>query len=288
MPKVLVLGSNGMLGSQVFETLRDRKIDTYSTRTKPDEPRDFQFRFGIDNLEQIVSKISDLDYVVNCIGAIPQRNTEPGNFKINWELPLLLQNLAEKIGFKVIQIATDCAFDGLAGEYSEADSRSAKDAYGESKVLGEVLSSQFMHIRCSIIGIDNEGRSLYSWLISHDKNSVVTGYVNHIWNGVTTLAFANVVAGIIQNDSFASGMHHLVPSSTETKYELLRQIAKSENRQDLTIVPHVTETKVDRTLTTIDPDLNKKLWKYGGYDPIPTVRDLVIDFGFRNNEKRHK
>ena len=288
MSKVLVLGSNGMLGSQVFETFKDRKIDTYSTKTNPDGPRDFQFRFGIDDLEQIIFEIPNLDYIINCIGAIPQRNPQSENFELNWELPLLLQNLSDKIGFKVIQIATDCAFDGLIGGYSEADARSAKDAYGKSKVLGEVLSSQFMHIRCSIIGNDKEAKSLYSWLVSHDENAVVTGYTNHIWNGVTTLAFANVAAGIIINESFVSGIHHLVPLSIVTKYELLELILKSENRRDLTIIPYKTVMKVDRTLTTINPNLNQELWKHGGYDPIPTVRDLVCEFGFRNIEKRNK
>jgi dTDP-4-dehydrorhamnose reductase len=286
--KILVLGANGMLGSQVVETLKHKKIEVYSTKTNPDKLMDFQYRFGIDDLEQIIYKIPDLDYVLNCIGAIPQRDTRPENFKINWELPLLLKALADKIGFKVIQIATDCAFDGLIGKYSETDSATPIDAYGESKVLGEVRSQRFMHIRCSIIGNDKESRSLYSWLISHEENSVVTGYINHIWNGVTTLAFAKVVTGIVLNESFVPGIHHLVPSSTVTKYELLGLIAKSENRLDLSVVPHMTEAKVDRTLTTIDPRLNQELWEYGGYSPIPSVSDLVTEFGLRNSEKRHK
>lgn len=288
MFKILVLGANGMLGSQVIETLKQKKINVYSTKINPDKLMVFQYRFGIDDLEQIISKIPNLDYVLNCIGTIPQRDTRPENFKINWELPLLLQDLADKIGFKVIQIATDCAFDGLVGKYSEADSTTAKDAYGESKVLGEVRSPRFMHIRCSIIGNDKDGRSLHSWLISHEENSVVTGYINHIWNGVTTLAFAKVIAGIILNKAFVPGVHHLVPSSTVSKFELLSLIARSENRQDLSIVPHMSETKVDRTLTTIDPRLNQELWEYGGYSPIPSVSDLVTEFGLRNSEKRHR
>jgi dTDP-4-dehydrorhamnose reductase len=285
---VLVLGANGMLGSQVVETLKHNKINVYFTKTNTDEPINFQYRYGIDDLEQIISKIPDLDYVFNCIGAIPQRVTKPENFKINWELPLLLQNLAEKIGFKVIQIASDCAFDGLTGKYSEEDLTSAKDAYGESKVLGEIISPKFMHIRCSVIGNDEQSRSLRSWLISHDKNSVVAGYINHFWNGVTTLSFAKVAAGIVLNDSFVPGIHHLVPSSIVTKYELLKLIARSENRQDLSILPHKTKTKVDRTLTTLAPDLNQALWKLGGYDLIPSVEDLVIEFAFRNTEKERR
>jgi dTDP-4-dehydrorhamnose reductase len=116
----------------------------------------------------------------------------------------------------------------------------------------------------------------------------VTGYINHFWNGVTTLSFAKVAAGIVLNNSFVPGVHHLVPSSIVTKYELLKLIAKSENRQDLSILPHKTRTKVDRTLTTLAPDLNQALWKHGGYDLIPSVEDLVIEFAFRNTEKERR
>ena len=282
---VLVLGSNGMLGSQVFETMRLSKVNVYSTKRNPEKPGDFQYRFGVDDLGEIISKVPDLNYVLNCIGAIPQRKTNPEDFRINWELPFLLENLAKKFDFKVIQIATDCAFDGFNGTYSESAITSAKDSYGESKVLGEVISPNFMHIRCSIIGNDKEARSLHSWLLSHGENSTVAGYTNHIWNGITTLAFAKVVTGIVLNDSFVPGIHHLVPSSSVTKFELLELISKAESRYDLSIVPHETGTKVDRTLSTTSPRLNQELWNHGGYDLVPSVKDLVAEFGFLNRER---
>ncbi len=288
VPKVLVMGANGMLGSQVVEIMKHKEIEVYSTKKNIQEPTDFQYRFGIDNLEHIISKIPNLEYVINCIGAIPQRNASSESFRINAKLPRKLQDLSNDFNFKVIQIATDCAFDGLKGRYSENDVTDAIDAYGASKILGEIKSLNFMHIRCSIIGNDRESRSLYSWLLSHKEDSVVTGYTNHFWNGVTTLAFANVVSGIVLSSSFKPGIHHLVPSSSVTKYELLEIIRNFELRTDLLIIPHETNTKVDRTLTTIDMRFNQEMWKYGGYRSVPTVKNLVNEFAFLNSEKRRK
>ena len=284
--RVLVLGANGMLGSQVIETMKQNEIELYWTKRKVEAPKELQYRFGIDDLGQLISKIPNLGYVINCIGAIPQRNLNPENFKINWELPNLLETLSKKFNFKVIQIATDCAFDGSRGRYSETDLPDAKDNYGASKVLGEIRSSNFMHIRCSIIGNDNEGRSLYSWLLSQKENSIVSGYTNHFWNGITTLSFAKIVTGIVSGNKFMPGIYHLVPSSSVTKYELLGLISSSENRQDLSVLPYETHEKIDRTLTTTNLSLNEDMWKYGGYEFVPSVNDLVHEFATLNRGKR--
>lgn len=283
---ILVLGAKGMLGSQVIETIKLNEIELYWTKRKIETPKDLLYRFSIDDLEQLVSKIPNLEYVINCIGAIPQRNSAVENFKVNWELPNLLEILSKKFNFKVIQIATDCVYDGSSGKYSETDLPNAEDCYGASKALGEICSSNFMHLRCSIIGNDNEGKSLYSWLLSHKENAIVNGYTNHFWNGITTLSFAKIVNGIVLNYKFTPGTYHLVPSSSVSKYELLGLISSSENRQDLNILPYETHEKIDRTLTTVNLSLNDELWKYGGYEFVPSVKDLVHEFATLNGEKR--
>ena len=57
--------------------------------------------------------------------------------RINW-----LQ-LQIKPALKVIQIATDCVFDGLKGNYTEDDKHNAIDVYGKTKSLGEVSADNF-------------------------------------------------------------------------------------------------------------------------------------------------
>jgi dTDP-4-dehydrorhamnose reductase len=277
-----------MLGSQVFEILRRKDFEIFSTTRDLEKKDNLQYRFGVDDLANLILKIPGLDYVVNCLGAIPQRNKDSENFKINWEVPSSLKHLAEKFNFKVIQIATDCAYDGDKGNYSEADSPNPKDEYGISKLLGEVISPNFMHLRCSIIGNDKESSSLYSWLLSNQKDSVIRGYTNHLWNGVTTLAFAKIVSGIVSNNHFIPGLHHLVPSSSVTKFQLLQLISEAENRSDLSIVPFETKVNIDRTLTTTNQSLNQELWKYGGYQAVPSVVDLVNEFALLNSERREE
>jgi dTDP-4-dehydrorhamnose reductase len=286
--EVLVLGSNGLLGSQVVKALMSANIQFIETQRQKLSSSLIQYRFEKDDLSQILLSYPSIKYIVNCIGVIPQRNFNSNLYDVNWKLPSLLETLSNQYGFRIIQIATDCVYDGSRGFYSEADSPNPIDAYGKSKLLGEIESQSFMHLRCSIIGKDRDSRSLYSWLLSHSMNSRVNGYTNHIWNGITTLAFSRITAGIIQNDSFFPGTHHLVPSTSVSKYELLKLIAIAENRLDLEIIPYEDKVRVDRTLATLKQAQNRGLWKLGGYDSIPSIQEMVSEFGLLNQGKRYQ
>lgn len=283
--EVLVLGSDGLLGSQVVKTFTSAKIEFIATQRKKQVSRALQYSFEKDDLSQILSNHPSIKYVINCIGVIPQRNLDSNFYQINWQLPELLETLSHEYELKVIQIATDCVYDGSRGSYSEIDSPNSIDEYGKSKLLGEIQSQNFMHLRCSIIGKDRECKSLYSWVLSHPVNSQVNGYINHIWNGISTLAFSRIAVGIIQTNSFFSGVHHVIPSTSVSKYQLLKLIASAENRLDLEIIPFRDKVSVDRTLTTLNQAKNRDLWKLGGYDSVPSIEELVSEFGLLNYEK---
>lgn len=285
--EVLVLGADGMLGSQMVGILNSNGIESVATERVNENSTNLRYEFGTDDLSKIISKFPNLKYVINCIGAIPQRISNSKGFRVNSELPLILEALSVNYGLKVIQIATDCVFDGLKGGYSENDLTNARDSYGISKALGEIVGPNFMHLRCSIIGRDKGSRSLYSWLLSHEKSSVVLGYTNHSWNGVTTLAFSRIVSGIISRGHFLPGTHHVVPLTSVTKYQLLKLIADAENRPDLLIIPHETNQKVNRTLSTINQPLNLSLWNDGGYSRIPSIEELVVEFSSLSKEREN-
>ena len=89
--RVLVLGHKGMLGHMVVKYLTQNSIKVVTTDTRwPKSP------FSLD---------MELDYVINCIGAIPQRTD---NFNVNWQLPIWLDLHAP---CRVIHPGTDCEMD---------------------------------------------------------------------------------------------------------------------------------------------------------------------------------
>ena len=70
---ILILGHKGMLGHMVEQTLR--KGDTFNISTT-------NIRFP--NWEP--DMFDEIDIVINCIGAIPQKTK---SFDINWQIPML-------------------------------------------------------------------------------------------------------------------------------------------------------------------------------------------------------
>ena len=120
--------------------------------------------------------------------------------------------------------------------------------------------------------------SLLEWILSQEKNSQVNGFTNHIWNGLTTYHFANLVSGVIESKEFLSGTFHVIPSGTISKYELLKSITANFQRPDLIINKFEAPIAVDRTLATLNPAFNSRIWARAGYDIIPSIEDMVSEY----------
>lgn len=261
----------------VFVTLRDKK--------KCDNISKFYFDANEDaeeNLSRIISDVSP-EYIVNCIGVIKQVVDESkvkdrlSLIKVNAELPHLIASVIENSSIRVIQIATDCVFNGQDGNYSEQSNHNAEDLYGITKSIGEIDSLNFLNLRCSIIGteIDSKG-SLLSWVLSQEKGAAISGYVDHYWNGITTLAFGKIVLGLINKGTWEAGTWHIVPADQLTKCQLVTLIAEKFDRGDLCIKPVTASTAINRTLITTSPENSAELWVGGGYSEVPKI-DFLID-----------
>ena len=267
--KLAVLGSTGMLGSMLVGYLGAYfKVETpiFDATTLYDE--------------ELRKTISGCQWVINAIGAIPQRCKDDFKFrKLNACFPARLARAAENTGSKVIQIATDCIYDGKRGDYTEADAASPVDIYGDSKLQGEIVSDNMFHLRCSIIGPETHGKSLLGWFLNQPRNATIQGYINHKWNGITTLHFAKICEGIFIYDLPLPHIQHIVPADSISKYDLLLLFAKYFNREDIIIERKVARHSVYRTLATTNNILNSKLWEQAGYSWPPTIAQMIEELG---------
>ena len=217
MKKVLVLGGTGMLGAACLEVLKKNK-DLLVTGTSRSE------RQGLVKFDAISSNLSELiesqnpDWIINCIGVIKPHINEKDSgsilnaIEVNSIFPATLANISEELNIKVIQIATDCVYSGRIGGYNETELHDAEDVYGKTKSLGEVISSNVMHLRVSIIGPElGRSTSLLEWFRNQPHGQELNGFTDHLWNGVTTYHFARICEGIVSSDNFKSGLHHIIP-----------------------------------------------------------------------------
>ena len=232
--KILVLGAHGMLGYMVVKILADDPhFSVLGTQSqKKGQWLYFNALNGIEPLKKIFSH-QQFDYCMNCIG-MTKNNIDEDNtvsvakaIRINALFPHELSSVAAQYGTRVIQISSDGVFSGQNRFYDENSPCDCQDVYGRTKVLGEVNAPNFLNIRCSIIGPSPLKRSgLYEWFRSQPDGAKIKGYTNHIWNGVTTLQFAQLCRTIIRENMFAqmrktSKVFHFAPNEELSKYELL-------------------------------------------------------------------
>lgn len=194
--KVMILGHKGMLGHMVHKYLASQNVEIQICK----------YRWPSMEMKNHI-KNSNIDFVVNCIGAIPQRRTK---FNINYELPIWLDQNAP---CKVIHPGTDC---------------DDNDSYGISKrkatdyIVIEGLQTKI--IKTSILGTELEGNaSLLEWFLSQEGE--VDGYTKAIWTGNTTLEWSKYCYDImLEWNSFK--IETILQGETISKYNLLKTISQ--------------------------------------------------------------
>ena len=202
--KVFVLGHNGMLVHMVVKFLQSNNINVITT----------------DDRWPIIKKHIwefDGDYIINCIGSIPQKTKI---FSINYEIPIFLDLHSP---CKVIHPGTDSK---------------KEDKYGISKKIAANyiynLGKQTKVIKTSIIGPELRYKvNLLEWFLNQEGK--VIGYTKSMWNGNTTLEWAKQCLFLMENwenqDIFS-----ILENESISKYDLLNIIKEVFNKK-IEIIP---------------------------------------------------
>lgn len=207
--RILILGDSGMLGHMVKRYLNfntDYEIHTIK-----------EARFPSPDFKNLI--LNDYDYIINCIGSIPQRTKD---YTLNYELPIWLE---QNINTRIIHPGTDC----------EADN----DEYGISKKRArDFIVDEGTHtkiIKTSIIGPELNGNySLMDWFLSQEDE--VGGYTNIMWNGNTTLEWAKNCLNLINNWN-EYPVESILEGTCVSKFDLLHYISEVFEKQ-ITINPN--------------------------------------------------
>lgn len=287
MTRVLVLGSTGMLGHLVLKWLKDdTSLAVDGThRSTPIDALWFDASMGVRGLSTLGEQRGRYAYIINCIGMTKAKINEEDSrsirqaIAVNALFPHDLAAWAAERDTRVIHISTDGVFAGIAEAYLEDAPHDCTDVYGKTKSLGDVRTPDCLTLRCSIIGPDPSGKSgLLEWFKGQPEGKTLVGYTHHLWNGVTTLQFAELCRRIITQECFQtiwdeSPVHHFCPNLPVSKYDLL-QIFRSAFQKDVSITP-VGETlmPVRRILATHYHSI-KRLFGTG-FSMEQAVSDLV-------------
>jgi len=198
--EVLILGHNGMLGHMVKKYLLTKNVNVITTDTRWPESKD------------IIKKFNG-DYIINCIGSIPQKTD---TFDLNWEIPIWLDLNTD---VRIIHPGTDCESDNT-------DYGLSKNTSGE---YIRTVAKRTKSLKCSIIGPEiNSNSGLMEWFLSQEGE--VYGYTLAIWNGNTTLEWSKQCLKLMREwDNYSS--ETIIFSNTISKYMLLKQISNIFNKE---------------------------------------------------------
>ena len=237
--KVLVLGSAGLIGHQVYNYLKDSDNYELYNISYQNKIQDDTALLDARNEQVFIDKIISISprYIVNCIGIlIDGSNADPENsIFLNSYMPHRLTRLADKINAKLIHISTDCVFSGDKKEpYIETDEKDGRGVYAKTKGLGEVISDKHLTLRTSVVGpeLKNDGEELFHWFMG--QSGEIPGYKKAIWSGVTTTELAKAVKWSI--DHHITGLYHVTNNSSISKYGLL-QLFQKYTKKDINIKP---------------------------------------------------
>jgi dTDP-4-dehydrorhamnose reductase len=245
--KVLILGSTGMLGHQVYYLFKQKEefdIINVSYRNKLNEETIILDLNNKTALEELLTEHNP-DYIINCVGVlIKGANTNPANaIYLNSYLPHFLAEVGDKINAKLVHVSTDCVFSGEKGGYVEDDLKDGKDIYAKTKALGEVENTKHLTIRTSIIGpeLKTNGEGLFHWFMQQECEA--NGFTQAFWSGVTTTELAKVIYSALSQD--ISGLYHITNGQRINKFDLLN-LFNSATQKGLTI-HEVDGKKVDKS-----------------------------------------
>lgn len=254
--RLLILGGTGMLGHAAVSVLSE-DFDVIASVRDPRAAARFGLHAQLVTFEAGTNDIGDLldevqpDAVLNAIGLIkqlPEGQNPEAAIRLNALFPHEVANACAVREARLVHVSTDCVFSGALPQparYLEDDLPDARDVYGRSKLLGEVLEAPGLTLRTSIIGRELERTSgLLEWFAGRGGETL-TGFTAARFSGLTTRELARVIGRTLREHPQLTGVWHVAAQPID-KYTLLLKLREVLG-VDCEIVP-ADEPVINRAL----------------------------------------
>jgi dTDP-4-dehydrorhamnose reductase len=191
--------------------------------------------------------------IINCIAFndVDGAEADPdAAYALNGDFPGRLAELTRRMGAICVHYSTNYVFDGVKGEYEEADPPSPVSVYARSKHRGEQLvaanADRYYLIRTAVI-FGPKGSSEVSKKSFVDimlDLSTKTGTISAVNDEVNSITYApDLAEGTchLLHSNAPSGIYHLTNAGAASWYDLAQEIFRLTGRTiDLIPVPATT------------------------------------------------
>jgi len=240
--RILLIGSNGMLGQSVVEILKlrnDVELLLASAEDVSYFPEINYSKFDISNKKDVKNLIMTFypDFIINVAGYTNVDKCETEK-ELAWNINVngveYLAKYSVPSNAHLIHISTDYVFDGTEGPYSEVDLPNPISYYGRSKLAGENVIKRF-DIKSTILrtnvlfGATKFGRPdfvkwVFDSLTKNQKIKIVTDQINNP-TFIDDLALA--IVGIC--DSNKTGLYNIGGKELLNRFEFTKKISEYFN-----------------------------------------------------------
>lgn len=258
MKRILVTGSNGLLGQKITEnilfTKRAELIATSKGSNRyPDKEGYVYAPMDISDKKEMANVITSFkpDVIINTAAVtnvdIAEQNKELCR-NLNIKAVKDLTELCNKSNIHLIHLSTDFVFDGESGPYSEEDEPNPLSYYGRSKYKAEKIiqnsSGKWTIIRTILVyGIlaDMSRSNIVLWAKSSLEKGVPINVVNDQWR-MPTLAEDLAEACLLAAEKEVEGLFHISGNDMMSINEIVEKVASFYNLDKTLINPISSET----------------------------------------------
>ena len=273
--KILITGSNGMLGhdlKNVLENNHELVLTTSKTLDITDERQ---------VMDEIIRHKPDI--VINSAAYTDVDGCEQNQdiaYAVNGEGVRNLALACKKIDCALVHISTDYVFDGSArNPISEDGEIGPISVYGKSKLQGEeaiveILERFFIVRTAWLYGIN--GRNFPKTMLDLAQNhSEITVVYDEVGTPTYTPDLAYGISQLIETERY--GIYHLTNSGSCSWCEFAKLIFEIAE-EDVKVIP-VTASEFARPAPRPSYSvLENKNWKDNGFKPLRSYKDAIKEY----------
>lgn len=273
--KILITGSNGMLGHDLINVLEnDHELVLTTSKT-----------LDITDRESVIESIKDSrpDIVINAAAYTDVDGCEENRelaYNVNGEGVKNLALACRETGSALVHISTDYVFDGSSTEPIDEDGDIGPiSVYGKSKLKGEeaiqeILDRFFIVRTAWLYGIN--GRNFPKTMLELAENhSEITVVYDEVGTPTYTPDLAYGISQLIETDYY--GVYHLTNSGSCSWCEFARYIFEIAQK-DVKVIP-VTASEFARPAPRPSYSvLNNRNWIEKGFKPLRDYKDAIKEY----------
>ena len=273
--KILITGSNGMLGHDLQEVLKD-KHDLILTTSKT---------LDITDEQHTIDFICDAnpDIVINSAAYTDVDGCEENQdiaYAVNGDGVRNLALACKQVDCPLVHVSTDYVFNGKSDRpWVEDDEIGPISVYGKSKRKGEeaileILDKYFIVRTAWLYGIN--GKNFPKTMLELGKNhSEITVVYDEVGTPTYTPDLAYGISQLIESDFY--GIYHLTNSGNCSWCEFARYIFEVAEI-DVKVIP-VTASEFARAAPRPSYSvLENKNWVKNGFEPLRSYKEAIKEY----------